>query len=94
MVALRRQFYVCVFNVCVRPARRIVNWRMQFESESATLDTDICVTVQGPQIGAGNRFLADGGALIAMRHKLTLKPKRSLIRGPYNRAPLNYYSLV
>ena len=29
---------------------------LHFESESATLDTDICVTVQGPQIGAGNRY--------------------------------------
>ena len=29
---------------------------LHLESESATLDTDICVTVQGPQIGAGNRF--------------------------------------
>ena len=48
---------LCVrFNVCVRPAGRIVNRRMQFEAESATLDTDICVTVQGPQIGAGNRY--------------------------------------
>ena len=28
------------------------------KSETASLDTDFCVTVQGPPIGAGNRFLA------------------------------------
>ena len=40
----------------------------QRKSESATLDTEICVTVQGPQIGAGNRFFADGGSLIVSKY--------------------------